>query len=181
MNSVSAKWSGQVGSQRIEWLSIPQGNEGHASVMVDGQGPWTISWKRDGEGILVELPSGVQVLNWMRERNDDGVPTVTLTERVGSRVWRDLRWMNAGEAEAGAAQQSQQKKKGTRVRAQMPGKIVRVMVKVGQEIQKDQPLIVMEAMKMENEIRALGMGRVKEVKVVEGQAVDSGADLLILE
>ena len=71
-------------------------------------------------------------------------------------------------------------KKSMRVRAQMPGKIVRVLVKVGDEVAKDQPLLVMEAMKMENEIRATAPGRIETLKVSEGQAVESGADLILI-
>ncbi len=73
------------------------------------------------------------------------------------------------------------KKKGVRVRAQMPGKIVRILVQPGAEVQRGQPLLVMEAMKMENEIRASQAGKVVAVKVSEGQAVETGADLLNLE
>lgn len=68
-----------------------------------------------------------------------------------------------------------------RVQAPMPGKIVRVLVPVGQEVAAGQGLVVMEAMKMENELRAARAGRVREVKVAEGQAVETGALLVVLE
>lgn len=67
-----------------------------------------------------------------------------------------------------------------RITAPMPGKIVRVLV-AGQEVKAGECLVVMEAMKMENEIRAPRDGRVRDVVVKEGQAVESGALLILLE
>ena len=67
------------------------------------------------------------------------------------------------------------------VLAPMPGKIVRVLVAVGQAVESGQGLLVMEAMKMENELRAARAGRVREVKVAERQAVETGALLVVLE
>jgi biotin carboxyl carrier protein len=68
-----------------------------------------------------------------------------------------------------------------RVQAPMPGKRVRVLVSAGQEVGAGQGLVVMEAMKMENEIRSPRAGRVKEAPVREGQAVETGALLVLLE
>ena len=58
--------------------------------------------------------------------------------------------------------------------APMPGKIVRVLVKPGDDVEARQGLVVVEAMKMENELRASRAGRVKSIKVAEGQSVDAG-------
>jgi biotin carboxyl carrier protein len=68
-----------------------------------------------------------------------------------------------------------------RVQAPMPGKLVRVLVSAGEEVGAGQGLVVMEAMKMENEIRAPRAGRVKEAPVREGQTVETGALLVLLE
>ncbi|HUG53092.1 MAG TPA: biotin/lipoyl-containing protein [Vicinamibacteria bacterium] len=68
-----------------------------------------------------------------------------------------------------------------RVQAPMPGKLVRVLVAAGDEVGAGQGLVVMEAMKMENEIRAPRAGRVKEAPVREGQAVETGALLVLIE
>lgn len=67
-----------------------------------------------------------------------------------------------------------------RLTAPMPGKIVRVLVKPGELVTARQPLVVIEAMKMENELRAAGDGTVAEVRVSEGQSVDVGALLAVL-
>jgi biotin carboxyl carrier protein len=63
----------------------------------------------------------------------------------------------------------------------MPGKVVRVLVTPGAAVKARQGLVVVEAMKMENEVRALGDGYVREVLAVEGQSVDAGAPLVIVD
>ena len=65
--------------------------------------------------------------------------------------------------------------------APMPGLIVRVNAQVGDAVQAGQGLVVMEAMKMENELRAQAAGRVKAVLVSPGTAVEKGALLIELE
>jgi pyruvate carboxylase subunit B len=67
------------------------------------------------------------------------------------------------------------------VRAPMPGLIVRVNVHVGDEVEAGQGVVVMEAMKMENELRATAAGRVKSIEVVPGAAVEKGTLLVALE
>jgi biotin carboxyl carrier protein len=68
-----------------------------------------------------------------------------------------------------------------RVLSVMPGKVVRVLVQEGDAVQEGQGLVVVEAMKMENEITARKAGRVSSVAVAPGQAVESGAELLVIE
>lgn len=70
---------------------------------------------------------------------------------------------------------------GKQVRSFMPGKVVDVLVKVGDEVAKDQGLVIIEAMKMENELRSTAAGKVKEIRVSAGQAVESGELLIELE
>jgi pyruvate carboxylase subunit B len=65
--------------------------------------------------------------------------------------------------------------------APMPGLIVRVNANVGDEVHAGQGLVVMEAMKMENELRATAAGRVKAILAQPGTAVEKGAKLVELE
>ncbi len=65
--------------------------------------------------------------------------------------------------------------------APMPGLVVRVAAAVGDQVQAGQALVVMEAMKRENELRASATGRVKSVLVAPGQPVEKGAVLVELE
>jgi biotin carboxyl carrier protein len=64
--------------------------------------------------------------------------------------------------------------------APMPGKIVKVLVNEGQEVQRNQGLLVIEAMKMQNELRAPRAGRVERVYMAAGRGVETGARLLRL-
>jgi biotin carboxyl carrier protein len=62
----------------------------------------------------------------------------------------------------------------------MPGLVVRVNVQVGDQVQPGQPLVVMEAMKMENELRSTSAGVVRAVRAQPGAAVEKGAILVEL-
>jgi len=64
--------------------------------------------------------------------------------------------------------------------APMPGKVLKIMVTEGDEVEAGQPLITMEAMKMETTLTAEGPARIKRVPVGEGQMVDAGAVLMEL-
>ena len=65
--------------------------------------------------------------------------------------------------------------------APMPGKVVAVLVSPGQEVSAGQGVIVIEAMKMENELKASGPGVIKEMKVQEGAGVSGGEVLVVIE
>jgi biotin carboxyl carrier protein len=64
--------------------------------------------------------------------------------------------------------------------APMPGKIIRVLVKAGDAVETGQGLLVVEAMKMQNEIRSPKSGKVERLQVVEGQAVNAGEVVAIV-
>jgi biotin carboxyl carrier protein len=66
------------------------------------------------------------------------------------------------------------------VKSPMPGRVVKVLVAKGDAVQLGQALIVVEAMKMENEIRAKGAATVAEVHVAAGEAVEGSAKLVTL-
>ncbi len=68
---------------------------------------------------------------------------------------------------------------GQRLVAPMPGRVVAVHVQAGDRVEPDVPLVVLEAMKMENEFRATAGGVVSEVAVAPGQAVNAG-DLMVV-
>lgn len=67
------------------------------------------------------------------------------------------------------------------VRAPMPGKVLSVRVQVGDEVSDDEGLLVVEAMKMQNELRAPHAGRVTAVKVSAGDSVSAGDTLVVVE
>lgn len=69
---------------------------------------------------------------------------------------------------------------GEAITSPMPGNILKVMVKAGDSVKKGQVLLILEAMKMENEIVAPKDGVVQAVNVNEGNTVDTGASLVVL-
>jgi biotin carboxyl carrier protein len=89
----------------------------------------------------------------------------------------DLRWiqsargrhqLNVRDMDAGVARPISA---DARIKAPIPGVIVRLLVEVGQEVAADQPVLVLEAMKMENEIRAARAGKVASLHAQPGQSV----------
>jgi biotin carboxyl carrier protein len=63
----------------------------------------------------------------------------------------------------------------------MPGKVVRVLVEAGDAVLARQPLVVVEAMKMENELRADRDGTIAEIHAREGLLVEAGALLVVIQ
>ena len=85
----------------------------------------------------------------------------------------------ARQAEALAGQRAPRASGGTIV-APMPGLVVRVEVEPGQRVEAGTGLVVVEAMKMENELRAAGAGVVGAIHVAVGQPVEKGAPLVTI-
>jgi biotin carboxyl carrier protein len=79
-------------------------------------------------------------------------------------------------ADSGGAAHGEQK-----ILAPMPGRVVRVLVAPGDEVERRQPVVVVEAMKMENELRSPKAGRVKDVAVTPGTSVEAGRVLVVIE
>ena len=67
---------------------------------------------------------------------------------------------------------------GNQLTSGMPGKIVKIMVKPGDALKAGDPILIMEAMKMENEMRAAADVKIKEILVKAGENVESGATLV---
>ena len=67
------------------------------------------------------------------------------------------------------------------ITAPIPGLVVRILVKEGDTIEEGQPVVLLEAMKMENELRAVRGGVVKSVLAAAGQRVDQNAPWIVLE
>ena len=95
-------------------------------------------------------------------------------ERYSIRVEEQTRYIirTRGGAAGGAS--------GQTVKAPLPGKITHVAVQAGDAVTGGQSLVVIEAMKMENELKATAAGTVREVRVVAGQAVNAGDVLVVI-
>ena len=97
---------------------------------------------------------------------------------TGRQEWQDVgcdRRRNVRHGVADADRPGEQ-----RVLAPMPGRIVRVLVKPGDEVALRQGLVVVEAMKMENELKSPKAGKITELLAIEGAAVESGAKLAVV-
>lgn len=68
-----------------------------------------------------------------------------------------------------------------KITAPMPGKVVRIVAPVGSEVESGQAVLVIEAMKMQNELKAPKKGRVSKLNVAEGAAVEAGQNLAEVE
>jgi len=108
-------------------------------------------------------------------RNDD------LTLTLGSETWHctvmDEREALARAAEGGGGERAG----GGVLRSVMPGIVREIRVEAGQQVERGQPLLILEAMKMENEIRSDADGSVAAVHVTPGTAVAKGDPLITLE
>ena len=76
---------------------------------------------------------------------------------------------------------SGKKKKGGTVSANIPGKVVTVEVEEGQRVEEGQVILILEAMKMQNEIQAPVSGTVSKVHCSEGEAIEANVPLVVIE
>ncbi|MCK5544368.1 MAG: hypothetical protein KAI35_04065 [Desulfobulbaceae bacterium] len=67
------------------------------------------------------------------------------------------------------------------IHAPMAGQIIRILVDVGDLVDNGQGIVLLEAMKMENELKSQGLGHVKEILVAAGDIVEPGQELLVIE
>jgi biotin carboxyl carrier protein len=88
----------------------------------------------------------------------------------------DERRVRVGGGQSDIELQGRQK-----VSVPMPGKVIAVLVSEGDNVERGQGLVIVEAMKMENEVRSPTAGEVKEIKVKPGDAVEGGAVLIVVE
>jgi biotin carboxyl carrier protein len=88
----------------------------------------------------------------------------------------DERRMRVGGLQSGIQPQGRQN-----VSVPMPGKVIAVLVSEGDKVERGQGMVIVEAMKMENEVRCPIDGEVKEVRVKTGDALEAGAVLAVVE
>ncbi len=163
------------GGRREETIDVEPDGPGLDRVRVGGQtyrvdafrhDYGTVSLLVDTESYSVQLDqtgTGTAVKAWIR---GDAFPLEILDERR-------LRMRRAAgrfgvEGKASLA-------------SPMPGKVVKVLAKMGDEVREGQGLLVIEAMKMENELRSPKSGKLVELSAVEGQTVEGGATLAVVE
>ncbi len=123
-----------------------------------------------GPGAEFVAVAGDRVVRGLYERTAGGV----VLHLGGARIELSVR------EEVGGGLRAAARRADGVVRAPMPGRVVRVLVAVGDEVAEGQGVAIVEAMKMENEIFAPHAGQVTEVPAVAGRPVESGEPLVVL-
>lgn len=157
--------------RRVELPSSAMSEAGTGSSMectVDGQ-PMTVDAQIPQPGVLSLLVEGQQYRCVL-----DGDAVVIGGRRFAFEVSDPRSLRGRAGAGAGAA--------GPRtIKAPMPGRVVRVLVAIGEEVTEQQSIVAVEAMKMQNELRSPKAGRVARVAVAVGDTVAAGDVLAVVE
>ncbi|HZQ18762.1 MAG TPA: biotin/lipoyl-containing protein [Terriglobales bacterium] len=154
-------------------LSEPEIGEPGAGEQASAPRDIQVSSLRVSPGVLSLIADGKSV----EARVSRSVETVTifLQGRSYECVVRDSRSLRSRKR-SGVNDAGEQK-----VTASMPGKIVRVLARVGEEIELGQGILVIEAMKMQNEVRAPKAGNLKSIIAKQGSNVNAGEVLAVIE
>ena len=146
------------------YIRVGDGPERRAEIVIS---------RDDGElGVLV----GGELVRGLIERQVEGLTVAVDGHSVSARVVDERAARLASAAAAGRPRQAD-----TAIRAPMPGLVVGIPVEVGQSVTRGTTLVVLSAMKMQNELTAPSDGVVKEVLVSAGQTVDQRQVLVRLE
>jgi biotin carboxyl carrier protein len=149
---------------------------GRLVVTVDGRRRLVDAARVDAHTVSLLIEDGERSVS--REVAVDRDPGGSLRIRLGAAVIPIGvdRWRRHARPDGGAAAETGSE----RIVAPMPGKVVRLLVEAGARVSARQPVIVIEAMKMENELRAGQGGVVADVAVRPGQSVDTGTLLMLV-
>jgi biotin carboxyl carrier protein len=158
-------------------ISIERATAGRYRVIVDGR-PHSVDAVRVGSFGLSLLFGGANGSSREIQLSPGHAPGEMLVGLDGKSVTVAVngRRTRRASAEGGTAPRGEQT-----VVAPMPGRVVRLLVSSGDEVTARQPVVVVEAMKMENELRSPKAGRVKEIVVAAGESVDAGRRLVVIE
>ena len=155
-------------------VELPSGPD--ALALVDGA-PVSVHLEQPQPGtlsLLHTLPGGtVRSYTAMLDRTPEGDVLVINGERIPFAVHdpRSLKGTTTAASDTGAKP----------LKAPMPGRILRVLVAVGDVVETSQPCLVIEAMKMQNELKAPRAGTIQRLSVAPGDTVTAGHILLVVE
>lgn len=142
-------------------------------VSIDGGAPLKFEVNALAPGLALIL-AGQQVVE-MDYRAQGGKMALTLQNQEHVLEVEDLARKRLAQAMGGAAGPGEKN-----VNANMPGKILKLLVKEGDKVKPGDGLLIMEAMKMENEIKSSLEAKVLKIHVAEGVAVETGAKMIEL-
>jgi len=152
--------------ERIRSVELTPEGAGAWRVSVDGAEMLLSAEPLDGGRLRLVTPEGVTVAEVTMVGSRRFVRLGTLDFVFGREI--GVRRRGAGQV-------------GGTMEAPMPGVVTRVMVSSGDEVRKGQPLVALEAMKMEHLVRAPRDGRIRQVNAQPGQMVAGGAVLVEME
>lgn len=141
-------------------------------VTVDGR-EYLVEATSPAPGVFALLIDGqvIRAFVWERRgRREVQLGTVTISVEIGAAQGR------RPSARSAATVSGRQE-----ITAPMSGRVVQVLVQAGQTVQEGESLVIIEAMKMETEIRTVAPGQVKEILVQAGMAVEAGQVLVVVE
>jgi biotin carboxyl carrier protein len=130
----------------------------------------TFTYRKTSSGYLLEKDGKIFHTNIQSRIGEKAV--VNVNDRTLTLDWKDPYKILTG-ANSGA--------NSGETKAVMPGRVIKILVSKGQEVEPGQPMLVLEAMKMENEIKASRAGKISNIHVIEGASVESGAALITME
>jgi len=163
---------------RVRSVSIERaGGEGRFRVSVDGETTLVEAQRNGGFGLSLLFPD--EAHQTTRVSIAPGTARGELLAYLAGRsagIGVNARRTGRGAADTGGAAHGEQ-----RIAAPMPGRVVRVLVAPGDTVEARQPVVVVEAMKMENELRSPKSGRVKDVTVAAGTSVEAGRVLVVID
>lgn len=147
---------------------VVDGRERLADVRHLGGGMWSVVDSGSGGGARLLQVDGSGAKMTVEVTHPDGEPRICVVELPHSS--RAVGQPGAARGEVGPLT----------LRAPIPGRLVKVLAKIGDSVKAGQTLMVLEAMKMENELRAPRAGVISAVHATEGVAVEAGQDLISL-
>jgi biotin carboxyl carrier protein len=150
-------------------------------------------WKFDGNEILVKNGAKIewhdnnffvivhQGIRYNGEICSDNSEQNELIIKINHRVFNLKRIGELDDLIASLGLDKPKLKKLKEIQAPMPGRILEIKISVGQELQVGDDVLSLEAMKMENVLKADGFGKVKEILVTANQVVEKGVTLIVFE
>jgi biotin carboxyl carrier protein len=157
-----------------DWRVKVDSSEGGCPLLYVGERLYRVDAVRPGSStfsLLVEGRAYEVVVTRREGRHHVQVGGRSYVLEVLEERQKRLRDQRAAEAAAGPAS----------VSASMPGRVVTLLVGEGEKVEAGQGVIVLEAMKMENELKSPKAGLVAEIKVKEGQVTEAGEALIVIE
>ncbi|OFW07250.1 MAG: hypothetical protein A3H96_17155 [Acidobacteria bacterium RIFCSPLOWO2_02_FULL_67_36] len=162
---------------RTRTVAVERSGPRHFHVVVDGTAHEVDAARvgNFGLSLLLDDRTGVSRELQVAPGGGRGELLVTIDGRLAiASVNKGRTSGRGGESGTGAAGEQA-------IVAPMPGKVVRVLLAAGDEVAARQAVVVVEAMKMENELRSPKAGRVKDVHVTPGMSVEAGRVLAVIE